>query len=45
MQMPRFIWVIRMFDLDGSDRVVVRDILYDATSHIIREIGEIKYSN
>jgi hypothetical protein len=42
-QMPRFVWVIRTLKKRGSDQYITRDDLYDATSHMITNIGSIRY--
>jgi len=42
-QMPRFIWVIRTQEDREMNRYIVRDDLFDATSHMIINLGTIKY--
>jgi hypothetical protein len=44
-QMPRFIWVIRTQENRAGNQYVVRDDLFDATSHMIINLGTIKYTD
>jgi hypothetical protein len=44
-QMPRFIWVIRTQENRDGRQYIVRDDLFDATSHMIINLGTIKYTD